>query len=397
MHNIRHITEDIIWVGASDRRIALFENAYPVPDGVSYNSYIIKSSQTALLDACDASVCDQFMENVLAALDGQKLDYIIVNHMEPDHSSTLACMIHHHPEAKIVATAKAFTMMKNFFGFEPGDRAITVKEGDTLEVGTHKLSFMTAPMVHWPEVMVTFDSATGTLFSADAFGTFGAIEGAMFNDDIDFAKWVGEYRRYYTNIVGKYGPSVQTLLKKAANLTIKTICPLHGPVWRSNIPALIEKYDKWSRYEPEDDTILAVYSSMYGHTKNAAEMLASELGKLGAKVAVYDASAVHPSYLVSEAFHCKALALLAVSYNNGVHPSMEIFLNELAAHNFNSRKTVVIENGSWAPSAGRTMKEKLSAMKNMEIVAEATVTSAVNECSRQAIINAAQALAAAVR
>ena len=369
MYCVKKITEDMYWIGASDRRLELFENVYPIPKGVSYNSYVILDEKTVLLDTVDHSVCSQFLENLEHVLDGRTLDYIIVNHMEPDHCASLAEVVIRYPEVKFVGNAKTFTMMKQFFDFDVDNRAVVIKEGDTISTGKHTLAFAIIPMVHWPEAMVTYDAYDKVLYSADAFGTFGALNGNIFADELNFeAEWLEEARRYLTNIVGKYGAQVQSALKKAAALDIEMICPLHGPVWRENLGWFIDKYQKWSTYTPEDHAVLIVYASIYGNTESAVNVLAGKISDAGEKnIAMYDVSKTDPSYILAEAFRCDRIVFACPTYNAGLFPKMETLLSELKAHNFQNRKVAVIENGTWAISAGKQMKEILSSMKNMEI------------------------------
>ena len=369
MYCVKKITEDMYWIGASDRRLELFENVYPIPKGVSYNSYVILDEKTVLLDTVDHSVCSQFLENLEHVLDGRTLDYIIVNHMEPDHCASLAEVVIRYPEVKFVGNAKTFTMMKQFFDFDVDNRAVVIKEGDTISTGKHTLAFAMIPMVHWPEAMVTYDAYDKVLYSADAFGTFGALNGNIFADELNFeAEWLEEARRYLTNIVGKYGAQVQSALKKAAALDIEMICPLHGPVWRENLGWFIDKYQKWSTYTPEDHEVLIVYASIYGNTESAVNVLAGKISDAGEKnIAMYDVSKTDPSYILAEAFRCDRIVFACPTYNAGLFPKMETLLSELKAHNFQNRKVAVIENGTWAISAGKQMKEILSSMKNMEI------------------------------
>ena len=369
MYCVKKITEDMYWIGASDRRLELFENVYPIPKGVSYNSYVILDEKTVLLDTVDHSVCSQFLENLEHVLDGRTLDYIIVNHMEPDHCASLAEVVIRYPEVKFVGNAKTFTMMKQFFDFDVDNRAVVIKEGDTISTGKHTLAFAMIPMVHWPEAMVTYDAYDKVLYSADAFGTFGALNGNIFADELNFeAEWLEEARRYLTNIVGKYGGQVQSALKKAAALDIEMICPLHGPVWRENLGWFIDKYQKWSTYTPEDHAVLIVYASIYGNTESAVNVLAGKISDAGEKnIAMYDVSKTDPSYILAEAFRCDRIVFACPTYNAGLFPKMETLLSELKAHNFQNRKVAVIENGTWAISAGKQMKEILSSMKNMEI------------------------------
>ena len=369
MYCVKKITEDMYWIGASDRRLELFENVYPIPKGVSYNSYVILDEKTVLLDTVDHSVCSQFLENLEHVLDGRTLDYIIVNHMEPDHCASLAEVVIRYPEVKFVGNAKTFAMMKQFFDFDVDNRAVVIKEGDTISTGKHTLAFAMIPMVHWPEAMVTYDAYDKVLYSADAFGTFGALNGNIFADELNFeTEWLEEARRYLTNIVGKYGVQVQSALKKAAALDIEMICPLHGPVWRENLGWFIDKYQKWSTYTPEDHAVLIVYASIYGNTESAVNVLAGKISDAGEKnIAMYDVSKTDPSYILAEAFRCDRIVFACPTYNAGLFPKMETLLAELKAHNFQNRKVAVIENGTWAISAGKQMKEILSSMKNMEI------------------------------
>lgn len=371
MHNIRNITNDLIYVGASDRRLALFENVYPIPRGVSYNSYLLLDEKTVLFDTCDASVAQQFFENVQAALAGRQLDYVVVHHLEPDHAATLMDLLLRHPAATVVCTAKAAQMIEQFFGVQAASLQ-TVKEGDTLATGTHTLAFTMAPMVHWPEVMMTYDATGKVLFSADAFGTFGALSGNLFADEMDFGhEWLGDARRYYINIVGKYGVQVQNVLKKAATLDIEMICPLHGPVWRENLGWFINKHDVWSRYEPEEKAVVIVYGSIYGHTEAAALRLGTLLAERGIKgIKAYDASHTHASELVAECFRASHIVLASSTYNNGLFTPMESLLLDLKAHAWQRRTVAIIENGSWASQAGKLMRAELEQMKDITVVGD---------------------------
>lgn len=382
MYFVKNVTEDIYWVGASDRRLALFENMFPIPRGVSYNAYVLLDEQTVLLDTVDKSVSGQFFENLEHVLGDRTLDYLIVNHMEPDHCATIAEVVLRYPQVKIVGNAKTFTMMKQFFDFDVDGHAVVIKEGDTLTTGTHTLAFAMIPMVHWPEAMVTYDATDKILFSADAFGTFGALNGNIFADEVDFqGEWLDDARRYLTNIVGKYGTQVQAALKKASALDIAIICPLHGPIWRENLGWFIDKYQKWSTYTPEDHTVMIAYGSIYGNTESTVNALAGKLADKGEKnIVMYDVSVTDPSYILSEAFRCDRLVFAAPTYNAGIFPKMETLLLELKAHNLQNRKVAVIENGTWAITAGKQMKELLSQMKNMEIMEDTmTVKSSMKE------------------
>ena len=370
MYCVKKVHDDLYWVGGSDRRLALFENVFPIPRGVSYNAYVLTDEKTVLLDTVDKAVSGVFFENLEHVLAGRPLDYVVVNHMEPDHCATLGELILRHPEVTVVCNAKIVTMIKQFFTFDIDSRVKVVKEGDVLETGAHALTFVMAPMVHWPEVMVTYDAATKTLFSADAFGTFGAIDGNLFADEVNFeTEWLEDARRYYTNIVGKYGTQVQALLKKASAIEIETICPLHGPVWRKNIGWFIEKYQKWSTYTPEDEGVVIAYASVYGDTENAASILASKLADAGVKnVKMYDVSVTHPSVIVSEAFRVSHLVFASTTYNAGIFCNMETALHDIAAHNLQNRTIALMENGSWAATSGKLMGEILGGLKNCTIL-----------------------------
>ena len=370
MHSTRKVKDDLIYVGGSDRRLSRFENLFPIPKGVSYNSYVLLDEKTVLFDTADESISRQYIENVVHALNGRPLDYMVVQHMEPDHCAMIDDMLRRYPEAKMVCSAKAVGMYAQFYGTDVAARALVVKEGDKLSTGEHTLHFVMAPMVHWPEVMVTYDEKDKILFSADAFGTFGALAGNIFNDEITFdTVWMNDARRYYTNIVGKYGVQVQALLKKAASLDIEMICPLHGPIWRKDLGLLLEKYQKWSAYEPEDKTVMIAYATMYGHTENAANVLAGMLADKGVKnIAMYDVSETDVSELVAESFRCSHLVLAAPTYNSGIQPKMEAYLSDIKALNLQNRTVAVIDNGTWAATAGKQMIGMLEGMKNMTIL-----------------------------
>lgn len=396
MQNTQPINSELIYVGASDRRLALFENVYPIPRGVSYNSYIILDEKTALLDTVDISVAGQFFENVEAALGGRKLDYLIVNHMEPDHAATMMDLLLRHPEATVVCTAKAAQMMEQFFGSKPAQLQ-AVKEGDTLALGKHNLIFTMAPMVHWPEVMMTYDQTDKVLFSADAFGTFGALNGNLFADEVNFeGEWLNDARRYFTNIVGKYGQPVQTVLKKAAALDIKMICPLHGPVWRSNLEWFIGKHDLWSRYEPEEKGVVIIYGSIYGHTEAAALRMGTLLSQRGVKnIHAYDASHTHASKLVAECWRASHIVLASSTYNNGIFTPVEELLHDLKAHCLQSRTWALIENGSWAPQSGKLMRAMIEEMKDMTVLGDTlTLKSAMKPEQEQELAELADLIVA---
>lgn len=400
MHCVKKITDDLYWIGGSDRRLALFENVYPIPRGVSYNSYVLLDEKTVLLDTVDASISGLFFENLEYVLNGRTLDYLIVNHMEPDHCAVIGEVVRRYPDVKLVCNAKTVPMLKQFFNFPVEDRTVIVKEMDTLCTGKHTFAFVMAPMVHWPEAMVSYDTVDKILFSADGFGTFGAINGNLFADEVNFERdWLDDARRYFINIVGKYGVQVQNLLKKAATLEIKMICPLHGPVWRENLGWFIEKYDTWSSYKPEDQAVMIAYASIYGNTENAAEILASKLADKGVKnIAMYDVSVTDPSVIVSESFRCSHLVFAAPSYNGGIFTKMETVLSELKAHSLQNRTVAIMENGTWAPVAGRQMREIFAGMKNIELLEEGvTIRSAVKEAQEASLEALAEKIASSLQ
>lgn len=375
MYCVRNVTEDLYWVGANDHRLHLFENIHPIPRGVSYNAYLLLDEQTVLFDTVDWSACRQLLENVEHLLGERPLNYLVINHMEPDHGASIEEVLLRWPEVKIISTEKAFMFMHQF-GFQvDGHECIEVKEGDTYSFGKHNVAFVGAPMVHWPEAMVTFDTTNGVLFSADAFGSFGALDGKLFADEVNFDRdWIDDARRYLTNIVGKYGPHIQLLLKKAGGILdqIKYICPLHGPVWRKDLGYFIDKYDKWSRYEPEEKGVMIAYASMYGNTEAAAQALAARLCEKGVtNVWVYDVSNTHVSYLVSESFRLSHIVLASVTYNLGIYPVMHDYLLHLKGLNLQNRTFAIVENGSWAPKSGDLMQKFVEdELKNMTVLNE---------------------------
>ena len=401
MECTREVTEDIYWVGGNDRRLGLFENIHPVPQGVSYNSYLISDDKTCLMDTCDWAVGLGFIENLEAALNGRELDVMVIDHMEPDHAATMNEILIRWPDVEIYCTMMASRMYKQY-GYKGIENLHTVSEGETLSLGKHELEFHLAPMVHWPEVMVTYDKSTGILFSADAFGAFGALNGALFADEMKIDdEWFAEARRYYGNICGKYGIQVQNLLNKAKALdNLSMICPLHGPVWRvpKKIEWLIGKYSKWATYQPEDHEVVIFYSTVYSGTENAAEVLANTLGDLKVRnIRMYDVSVTDVSYLVAEAFRASHLVFAATTYNNDLFPAMEHLIADLKAHNLQNRTVAVLENGSWAPVAGKKMLEQFSAMKNMTILGQTvTMKSTVKEAQREQIVALAEEIAASV-
>ena len=398
MYCTRQVSNDIFWIGADDRRLSLFEGVYAVPRGVSYNAYLIRDEKTVLFDTVDSAVSDRFFENLAHALDGRALDYVVVQHMEPDHSATLGRLLEKFPAATVVCNQKTVGMIRQFFGADVTPHALLVKEGDTLSTGRHAFSFVMAPMVHWPEVMVTYDATDKILFSADAFGTFGALNGALFADEVNFFRdYLDEARRYYCNIVGKYGAPVQTLLKKAAGLDIAMICPLHGFVWRKNLDEYIAKYDLWSRYAPEETGVMIAYASIYGNTENAANVLACRLRELGVKTEMFDVSVTPASEIVAAAFRYSHLVFASPSYNGGIFVTMDGLLRDLAAHGLQNRTVALMENGSWAPVCGKQMRALLEPMKNFTFVEpQITLRGAPAEAQRAELDALAQALKATI-
>lgn len=363
MYCVRNVTDDLYWVGSNDHRLALFENIHPIPRGVSYNSYLLLDEKTVLFDTIDWSGCRQMLENIRRLLGGRPLDYLLINHMEPDHGASIEEILLRYPDVKIISTAKAFMLMRQF-GFDvESHELITVKEGDSYSFGKHEVTFVGAPMVHWPEAMVTLDLTNGVLFSADAFGSFGALDGKLFADEVNFERdWLDDARRYYTNIVGKYGPHVMKLLGKANAVIdkIKIICPLHGPVWRKDIGWFIDKYVHWATYEPEEQGVLIAYASMYGNTESAAQALAAKLCDKGmTNVWVYDVSNTHTSQLISESFRLSHIVFASVTYNLGIYPVMHNFLMDMKALNLQKRTAAIIENGSWACKSGDLIQKFL--------------------------------------
>ena len=371
MYCTKKITDDLIWVGANDRRLAMFEGVYSVPNGVSYNSYLLLDDTTVLFDTVDKAVGGVFFQNVEHALGGRNLDFVVIQHMEPDHSATLGELLLRYPDVKVVCNQKILDMITQFFNLDLSKKAFVVKEGTTLNTGHHTLRFFMAPMVHWPEVMVTYDETTGTLFSADAFGTFGALNGAIFADEVDFANdYMSEARRYYCNIVGKYGNQVQALLKKLHAVDLKMICPLHGFVWRRNLEDFFDKYVKWSTYTPEDTGVMIAYASVYGNTENTAEIISSRLRDRGINTVMYDVSVTPASEIIAAAFRWSHLLFASTTYNAGIFVSMEELLHDLAAHNIQNRTVAFVENGSWAPTSGKLMKDIIGSCSDMTILDE---------------------------
>lgn len=395
MYCTRKVADDLIWVGADDRRLAMFEGVYSVPRGVSYNSYLLLDEKTVVFDTVDHAVEKIFLENVEHGLNGRTLDYLVVQHMEPDHSATIRTLLMLYPEAEVVCSKKTEGMLRQFFGDAVKMNIKVVGEGDTLKTGKHEFTFLAAPMVHWPEVIVTYDLTTKTLFSADAFGTFGALNGALFADEVDFFRdYLDEARRYYTNIVGKYGVQVQALLKKAATVEIQTICPLHGFVWRENIGAYLEKYQKWSLYEPEVSGVMIAYASVYGNTENAANILACKLRDKGIKTTMFDVSVAETSEVVAASFQYSHLVFAAPTYNGGIFIKMDEVLRDIEAHSLKNRTVAFMENGTWAVTCGKQMKEIFAGLKGMNIIEDTvTIKSALADGQEAQIEKLAEAIA----
>ena len=386
MHCVRQVTDDLYWVGANDHRLHLFENIFPIERGVSYNSYLLLDEKTVLFDTVDWEGCRQLLDNVDHVLAGRDLDYMVINHMEPDHAASIEEILLRYKNVKIICTEKAQLFIHQFGFHVENHEVILVKEGDTCNFGKHKVAFVMAQMVHWPEAMVTFDTYNGVLFSADAFGTFGALDGKIFADEHNFDRdFLDDARRYLTNIVGKYGPHIQALLKKASTVDIKIICPLHGPVWREHLGYFIDKYDKWSRYEPEVKGVMIAYASMYGNTENAAQILATRLADKGIKDTVlYDVSTTDVSQLISDTFKYSHIVLASPTYNLGIYPKMMDYIYDMQALNIQKRTFALIENGSWAPRSGALMREQIEKLKLCEILdSEMGITSSMSDANNK--------------
>ena len=396
MYCTKKITDELTWVGANDRRLAMFEGVYSVPSGVSYNSYLLNDDKTVLFDTVDKAVCHRFLENLTTALQGKKLDYLVVQHMEPDHSAAIRELAARYPEMKIVCNEKTYELIKQFYELDIGSRVCVVSESDTLDAGKHMLHFIMAPMVHWPEVMVTYDSTDKILFSADAFGCFGALNGALFADEVDFARdYMDEARRYYANIAGKYGTQVEALINKTSALMIDMICPLHGFVWRKNIGDFISKYMLWSSYAPEEHGVMIAYASVYGNTENTAEILACRLRDKGIRSVMYDVSVTPASDIVSAAFKWSHLVFASTTYNAGIFVAMEALISDLAAHNIQNRTVAIIENGSWAPTSGGLIRDKLSECRDINILdSTISIKSSLKTAQLEEIDSMAAAIAA---
>ena len=372
MHVTREIAKGIHWVGGSDRRLERFENMFPLPNGVAYNAWVILDEKTALVDTVDASIGQQFMENILHVLNGRPLDYLVINHMEPDHCANIDEILRRFPNVQLVGNPKTHVFFKQFYPTPPAYHALEIKEGDTLPLGTHTLRFIMAPMVHWPEVMMTYEESEAVLFAADAFGTFGALPGNLFADEVDFENlFLDDARRYYANIVGRYGAQVQAALKKLAGTDIRMICPLHGPMWRKDLSYLLGLYDKWSRYEPEKKGVVIAYGSMYGNTENAVNALAFRLGERGVTdMRIHDVSKSHPSYIISDFWKYSHLVLAAPTYNLGLYLPMHALLHETACLGLKNRHVALIGNHTWSSAGLKGLQEYVAGMKNMTVLGE---------------------------
>lgn len=371
MHCVIEISPNIYWVGGNDRRLERFENMFPLPNGVAYNSYLILDEKTALIDTVDSSISAQYLDNVTHALNGRQLDYLIINHMEPDHCSNIEEIVRRYPNVKVIGNQKTYQFYRQYYAMDISANYQEVKEGDELSIGSHVLRFIFAPMVHWPEVMLTYEVTKGILFSADAFGAFGAISGNIFVDEVDYnSQFLDEARRYYTNIVGRYGPQVQAVLKKVANEKITMICSLHGLIWREkDIPFILEKYDLWSRYEPEKKGVVLAYASMYGNTANVIDALAGKLAKRGVTdMRTYDVSKTHPSYIISDIFKYSNVVFASPTYNMHLYFMMDSLMREVAVLGIKGRKVSLIGNHTWASAALKGMKELVDTMKDAELV-----------------------------
>ncbi len=403
MHIVRKVTDNLYWIGANDHRLTLFENIHPIPEGVSYNSYLLLDRKTVMFDTVDWDGCRQMMENLEYVLDGRELDTVVVNHWEPDHAASLQVVLNRYPKAEIISTEKGFMLMKQFGFHADGHKTITVKEGDKTCFGEHTVTYLEAPMVHWPEAMVTLDLTNGALFSADAFGSFKALDGRLFNDEVDYDRdWIDSNRRYLTNIVGKYGPHIRKLLNKAAPVLdqIKFICPLHGLVWRNNLDYLLDKYNHWASYEPEEKGVMIVYASMYGNTEQAAQAIAAKLAEKGIRnVSLFDVSSTHVSYLIAEVFRVSHVILASCTYNLGIFPPMLNFLEDMKALNVQNRVFALIENGSWAIRSGDLIHRFLDEeMKTITVLNErVTVASHLGENQEEDLGLLADAVADSLR
>lgn len=400
MYSTINLTDDYVYLGISDRRLSLFENLFPIPRGISYNSYLLKDQKTVLFDTVDYSVSRQFLENLTHALGGRDLDYIIVAHMEPDHCSVIEQLCEKYPNVKIIGNSRTFPLINQFYDIDLNGRTVTVSDGESICFGKHTIKFVFAPMVHWPEVMVCYDNEDKILFSADAFGAFGALSGNIYADNLDIeGEWLDDYRRYYANIVGKYGSQVQALFKKLEGAEINTICPLHGPIWRDKLDFILQKYQSWSLYQPEQQGVLILYGSIYGNTESAAALLAGTLADMGVNnIAMYDLSTIHVSTAISEIFKFSHIVLASPTYNNGLFPLMENLLSDMRALDIKNRTVALMENGSWAPQAKKHMTSALEQLKNINILnSSVTIRSSLKEAQAEQIKEMADEIAKSIK
>ncbi|MDD4303428.1 MAG: FprA family A-type flavoprotein [Bacilli bacterium] len=397
MHNARKIDDGLYYVGVNDHRITRFENTHPLTKGMAYNSFLLIDDKTVLLDTVDRSGGQQFMENVAAALAGRKLDYLVINHMEPDHCALIVDIFRTYPEVILVGNKTTFRLLDQFYGLDLRGQFVEVKEGDTLSIGKGTLRFFMAPMVHWPEVMVTYEEKSGLLFSADAFGTFGTIEGSLFTDAEHFEKlWLDEGRRYYTNIIGKYGMQTLSLLNKIAQLKINMVLPLHGPLWRDDIASYFKKYRLWASYAPEEKGVVIAVGSIYGNTEEAADIFAGYLADFGVKnIVMHNVSSVDPSFILSDIFRYSHVVLISVTYNFRVFPKMETLVTDIVATGVANRTFAIIENGSWAPAADNLIRAQISKLKNARIINQEkfTIKSALKSDQLEALKTLARQIA----
>lgn len=399
MYNVREISPQIYWIGGNDRRLEQFENLFPLTNGVSYNSWLILDEKTAIIDTVDDAITDQYLENIEHLMQGRELDYLIINHMEPDHCGNIENLVRRYPNVKVVGNKKSFQLFNQFYNMDITENQMLVGEGDEISLGKHNLKIITAPMVHWPEVMMNYETTEGILFAADAFGTFGALTGNLFDDEVDYRNlYLDESRRYYANIVGKFGAQVQSVFRKISSFKINMICSLHGPIFRSDLSMILDLYDKWSKYEPEKEGVVIFYGSMYGNTANTADALANKLGQRGVKdIRVYDVSKTHPSYIISDIWKYSHLVAAAPTYNMGLYYPMDNLLHEMAALGVKNRKVAIIGNHSWASAAQKLMTERFSSMKNMEIIGETfDIKSRLKDDEEQKLDDLADVIAASV-
>ena len=399
MYNVREISPQIYWIGGNDRRLEQFENLFPLTNGVSYNSWLILDEKTAIIDTVDDAITDQYLENIEHLMQGRELDYLIINHMEPDHCGNIENLVCRYPNVKVVGNKKSFQLFNQFYNMDITENQMLVGEGDEISLGKHNLKIITAPMVHWPEVMMNYETTEGILFAADAFGTFGALTGNLFDDEVDYRNlYLDESRRYYANIVGKFGAQVQSVFRKISSFKINMICSLHGPIFRSDLSMILDLYDKWSKYEPEKEGVVIFYGSMYGNTANTADALANKLGQRGVKdIRVYDVSKTHPSYIISDIWKYSHLVAAAPTYNMGLYYPMDNLLHEMAALGVKNRKVAIIGNHSWASAAQKLMTERFSSMKNMEIIGETfDIKSRLKDDEEQKLDDLADVIAASV-